>query len=258
MDERSKTGVPGLDELLNGGLPRGGTYSILGYAGSGKTILSLAFIYNGAVKYDEPGIYILVEEDKERLLSNMKDFGWDLEGLEKEKKITILPYIRCLMGDVEASFETELMSADPSRVERLREFLTVDTLYKQIKEAVEELDAKRVVIDSMTMITLLTDNQVSGRLQVMWLIEKLRKLDVTTVVTLEEGISCWKDIPFLCDGMIYMMLKEREGIFERGLVIEKMRGTSHDTGMRPIKIRTPEGIVVYPDELIFKRGSSKD
>ncbi len=257
MDDRVKSGIQGLDELLDGGFPKKGTYAVLGYSGTGKTILSVAFLYNGVVKYDEPGVYILIEEDDQRFFENMTDLGWDLKRLEEQKKLKVIPYVRSLMGDIEASFEKELMSSDPTRVERLREFLTVDSLYQQIRDAVEEVGAKRVVIDSMTMVTLLTDNQVTGRLQVMWLIEKLRKLNVTTILTLEEGISCWRDIPFLCDGIIYMMLKEKDGIFERGLVVEKMRGTRHDTAMRPLKIQPKDGIWVYADEIFFK-GRPKD
>jgi KaiC/GvpD/RAD55 family RecA-like ATPase len=250
MDERVKTGVEGLDEILHGGFPPGGTYAVLGFPGTGKTILSTAYLVNGAIS-GERGVYVLIEEDRKRFIENLAGISWNLKKLEEDKAIKIIPYVRSIMGDVNASLENELRNTDHTHVERLREYLTVDTLYKQIKEAVDELGAKRLVIDSMTLITMLSENQSSGRLQVMWLIEKLRKLGVTTIITLEEGIGLWRDLLFLCDGVIYMMLKEKEGIFERGLVVEKVRGTDHDTGMRPIKI-TSEGIKVYSDELFYK------
>lgn len=254
--ERIRTGIQGLDQLLSGGLPRGGTYALVGYSGTGKSILATQYVYNGAREYDEPGIYILIEEDKDRFMSNMGDFGWDFESLEKNGKLDVIPYSRSLMADIEAGFRGNMLCKDTSRAGKLREILTVDSLYRQISESASKIGAKRVVIDSMTIVTLMSADQVMGRMQTTWLIDKLRGMGLTTIITLEQGISWWNDIPFLCDGTIYMMLKEREGIFERGLLIEKMRGTDHDTGVRPIRIMSSEGIRVYPEELIM--GSSKD
>jgi len=253
--ERVKSGIEGLDQLLDGGFPKGGTYAVLGFSGTGKSILGMQYLYSGANDYDAPGVYVLIEESKERFKSNMAEFGWDLQGLEDSGKIMLIPYTKSLMGDVETTFERGMMSDDPERAERLRQFLTVDSLYREIVECSKRIGAKRVVIDSMTIVTLLTNDQLIGRMQIMWLIDKLRKNDLTTLITLEEGISYWRDIPFLCDGTIYMMLKEKEGIFERGLVIEKMRGTHHDTGVRPLKIESPGGIRVYPDEVVSLRST---
>lgn len=253
--ERVKTGIEGLDILLNGGFPRFGTYAVLGFSGTGKSILCTQYILNGAIKYDEPGVYILIEEDKERFTENIKTLGWDTETLEKEGKISIIPYSKSLLGEIESSFEKQMLSEDPDHIARVREFLTVDSLYKEIEECVDKIGAKRVVIDSMTIVTLLSNNPLVGRMQIMWLLQKLRKLNVTTVITLEEGISFWKDIPFLCDGTIYMMFKEKDGIFERGLVIEKLRGSGHDTGVRPVKIESPGGLKVYSEELIYSKKS---
>ncbi len=255
MDDRVKTGIPGLDEMLMGGLPRGGTYAVLGGVGTGKSIFCTAYLYNGIIKHNETGVYVLIEENKNRMKANMKNFGWDLDKLEAEKKLKVIPYMKSLMADMEATFEKEMTAEDPDRVDRIRQFLTIDSLFRQIKESVNAIGAKRVVIDSMTILTLLSNSEIVARMQIMWLIEQLGKMNVTTLVILEEGISYWQDIPFLCDGLIYIILKEKEGIFERGLVIEKMRGTAHDTGLRPIKIGSPDGIKVYPDELVYKSSS---
>ncbi len=249
--DRVRSGVDGLDQMLSGGFPKGGTYALLGFSGTGKSILGIQYIYKGAVDYDEPGVYILIEEDKDRFISNMAGFGWDLKSLEESEKISIIPYSKSLLGDIEASFDKGMNSDNPERAQRMREMLTVDSLYRQIAECVQKIGAKRVVIDSMTIVTMMTENQIMGRMQITWLIDKLRGLGLTTLITLEEGISYWRDIPFLCDGTIYLMLKEKEGIFARGLVIEKMRGTDHDTGMRPLKMDSPGGMIVYPDELVM-------
>jgi len=250
MDGKVESGIPGLDELLNGGFPVGGTYVILGESGTGKSILSLEFLVNGAVKYDEPGVYIMLEEDKERMISNMKAFGWDLAKLEQEKKLEIVPYIRSIVGDVESSFEKSMLAGEQGRVEQLRQYLTMDSLFKEIEDCVERIGAKRVVIDPLTIVTLLASEEVVARMQILWLVEKLKKLNVTTIATIEQGVSYWMDCVFLTDGAVYLMLKEKEGMYERGLMVRKVRGTSHDTSVRPFKI-TEEGVKVYPEEVVF-------
>ncbi|MFH1055445.1 MAG: ATPase domain-containing protein [Candidatus Altiarchaeota archaeon] len=249
MDGKCESGITGLDELLGGGFPAGGTYAIAGASGTGKSILSFEFLINGAVKFNEPGVCILLEEDRERMLSDLRGFNWDVRKLETAGKLKVIPYIKSIIGDVEATFESSMLSGEDGRANKLREYLTVDSLFKEVEQSCRTIGAKRVVIDSLTAITLLAENQLVARMQTLWLIEKLRKLNVTTLVTVEEGISYWNDMLFLCDGIVSMMLRERSGIFERGLLIEKMRGTAHDTGVRPLKI-TPDGVTVYPNEVI--------
>lgn len=251
MDARVKTGIPGLDELLGGGLPAGGTYVLVGNSGTGKSILSFEFLYRGLMDYNEPGIYVTLEEDKDRFLANMKLFGWDAATPQVQERLRVVPYTRSVMGDVEATLEKGMMAGDHERISRMRQYLTVDSLFKEIEQNCKATKASRVVIDSLTVLTLMADTQLVSRMQLLWLLEKLKKLNVTTLATLEEGIGFWRDFMFLADGIIYMSLREKAGIFERGLVIEKMRGTSHDTGIRPFRI-TEKGITVYPNEVIAK------
>ena len=249
MEGRVESGIEGLDELLGGGLPSHGTYAIVGDSGTGKSILSFQFLYNGAIKYGEPGVYILLEEQRESMLANMRGFGWDIEKLEAEGKLKVIPYTKSILGDVEATFERGALAAEQERLNHLRQYLTLESLFTEIEQTVKRMGAKRVVIDSLTVVTLLTESQLMTRMEVMWLIEKLRKLNVTTLMTVEEGIGFWRDTLFLCDGIIEMIMREKGGIYERGLIIEKMRSSNHDTGVRPLKI-TDKGIKIYPKEVI--------
>ncbi|MFH0862251.1 MAG: ATPase domain-containing protein [Candidatus Altiarchaeota archaeon] len=251
MDARVKTGIPGLDELLGGGLPAGGTYVVVGGSGTGKSILSFEFLYRGALDYNEPGVYVTLEEDKDRLLANMGLFGWDAAAMQAQGKLRIVPYTRSVMGDVEATLEKGMMAGDHERIGRMRQYLTVDSLYREIEQNCRATGARRVVIDSLTVLTLMADTQLVSRMQLLWLLEKLKKLNITTIATLEEGIGYWHDLTFLADGIIYLSMREKAGIFERGLLIGKMRGTSHDAGIRPFRI-TDKGITVYPNEVIVK------
>ena len=88
--ERVKTGIPGLDELIEGGFPRGDTILIAGKAGTGKSILATQFIYKGAIEYDEPGVFVTLEEPPHLIKRNMLRFGMDLDALIAKGKISIV------------------------------------------------------------------------------------------------------------------------------------------------------------------------
>ena len=87
MKNQVKTGITGFDELVEGGFPKGKCILLSGTPGTGKTIFSLQYIYNGAKRFKEKSLYISFEENKEHLFSQAKKFGWDLEKLENEKKV---------------------------------------------------------------------------------------------------------------------------------------------------------------------------
>src|SRR6187397_3266711 len=87
---KASTGIIGLDEMTGGGLPRGRTTLLVGGPGSGKTILALQFLVNGAEKAGEPGIFVAFEETPKRIVGNALGFGWDLAGLERKKKLFFL------------------------------------------------------------------------------------------------------------------------------------------------------------------------
>ena len=250
-EEKINSGISGLDELLNGGLPKNGIYAVVGETGTGKTILATQFLYNGAVKYNEPGVYVILEEDKKYFTSNMRNFGWDLEKLEEEGTVKIVPYIKSIIGDVDTSLERGLIGNDVKTIERIRQYLTVNSLFMEIQHECAKLKAKRVVVDPISIITLLTESEVLARMQLISFFESLRMLDVTTLVTVEEGIKYWDDVNFLVDGIINLVMREKSSMFERGIFVRKMRRTAHDTGLRPMKI-THEGIRVYPNEVLFK------
>ena len=89
MEDRVKTGIKGLDELIGGGLPKNSSILLSGEAGTGKTIFSLQFIYSGAKDFDEAGIYVTFEEKPEELRKEASQFGWDFKKYEAKKKIVI-------------------------------------------------------------------------------------------------------------------------------------------------------------------------
>jgi circadian clock protein KaiC len=88
--QRVETKIPGLDEMLDGGLPKGSSTIVVGGCGSGKTTLSLQYLYNGARDYDENGVYVSFNETPDMLTQYMSQYGWNLEDLERRGNLSIL------------------------------------------------------------------------------------------------------------------------------------------------------------------------
>jgi circadian clock protein KaiC len=86
---KSATGIRGLDEITQGGLPQGRPTLLCGSAGCGKTLFGMTFLYKGAVEYDEPGVFLAFEERPEDLIKNVGSLNYDIEKLIAEKKLAI-------------------------------------------------------------------------------------------------------------------------------------------------------------------------
>src|SRR5579875_3435556 len=87
---RVRTGIEGFDELVLGGFPRGHTILVTGGTGTGKSTFAMQFIYKGAKVYDEPGIYVTLEESIPAILKNASTYGWDIETMEKKDQIALI------------------------------------------------------------------------------------------------------------------------------------------------------------------------
>ncbi|MEW6329027.1 MAG: ATPase domain-containing protein [Candidatus Micrarchaeota archaeon] len=230
-DERVKTGVPGLDQMIDGGLERNSVVLVAGEAGTGKTTLALQFLYNGITNYDEPGLYITFEEQKGMLLKHMKNFGWNFDELEKQKKIKFLSY---------PPHEVDKFIAEGGVVE----------------DMIRDLGVKRVVIDSVTSLLLLYENEYKRREAFIKTIEALRKWGCTTLLTSEgEGGAQHEararfGIEFLADGFVMIHSIRRGDVRDLALEVVKLRGINHDRKLSPLKI-TPKGVSIFPTQPVF-------
>ena len=224
---RIETGIPGMDDLLNGGIPERNVVLISGGPGTGKTIFSQQFIWNG-LKSGEAGIYVSLEEHPVQIRKNMKQFGWDVSEYEKDGKFVI---IDAFTGGIGSSSEYEKYVVKD--INDTRELMDV------LRRAIKESNAKRVVVDSIT--TLYLSKPVSARMIVFQLKKLLAGLGCTSLfvsqVSVTERGFGGPGVEHGVDGIIRLDLDEIEGELQRTLVIWKMRGTSHSMKRHPFVIR---------------------
>ena len=239
------TGIKGVDELLEGkGLPQGSISFVLGSPGSGKTTFALQFLYQGIKLWDENAVYISLDEEIRRLKYNVKKIGLDFEPLEKERKIAFVDAapIRSIPGEVKLG--TIAIGK--------REF-TLISLVDIIKRNIQQVNAKRLVIDPIVALTLQYPDESERRTSVLDLMQAVLETGVTAIITSELAQSSidrgYQFEEFLAQGVVIMRKIIRSGGAVRVFTIEKMRGVEHDTQPHPYNIGKG-GIEVYPNETI--------
>jgi len=219
--ERTKTGIPGLDELLNGGFIKGSVVLLCGEAGTGKTIFCSQFLYNGATQYGEKGVYLTSEEAPQHIKKSAALFGWDFDKLEAEGKVLIVP-------------------VKPFKVEEIPEL---------VKKFKSEMDIQRLVVDSISLFVMYLENVYAARKVLYDLITLLQDLKITTIFTSEilskeKGALSRAGIEeFVADAVILLENKVMGGQFRRALSIIKMRMSNHSKKIHPFEI-TNEGIKI--------------
>ena len=238
--ERVKTGIPGLDELIEGGFPRNDTILIAGKAGTGKSILATQFIYKGATEYNEPGVLVTLEEPPHLMKRNMLRFGMDLEKLENEKKIAIVD----LSPSKEVTPVTigEYPSFDLSGLEAI------------ILNHVKKIKAKRVVLDTLSIMAYKFKSRDILREEFFKLAATITRAGCTLLLTSEipaqeQGLGVFDIEAFLASGVI-VLYNEKISDTSRSRSIEvlKLRGSKHSSRIHSMRI-TDEGIRVWPGEI---------
>jgi len=205
--ERVPSGIPGLDGMICGGFVKDSTVLVQGGTGSGKTLLCLQYLCKGATQYGEPGVYLSFAESESLIYQHGAQFGWDFERLEKEGKFKVIRY-------------------QPHEIVKI-----IDEGGGVIRDTVEAMGAKRLVIDSLSAYEMLFENKYRANESVLTLLEILRKWNTTSLVTSEKAISLargGKDrLGFLTDGIVNLYYL-RSGMHRlRAVEILKMRDTQH-------------------------------
>ncbi|MBS7622681.1 AAA family ATPase [Candidatus Bathyarchaeota archaeon] len=236
---RVSSGIPGLDEMISGGLPRGRVTLVLGGPGSGKTILGVQFIVTGIRQHDESAVLVSLDEPKQHLYQEMSTLGWDLAGMESEGKLAF----------VDAS---PLSAIAPDK--ESKSYLK-DTI-ESILSAAKAVRAKRIVVDPITALTIRYPDVVQRRDAILRLFAALNGTGATCIVTTEmrTGGTMERAIQleeYLANSVILLQSLQAGRALISSIQVEKMRGSPHDNQPRPYKI-TDSGIVVYPNEFVFK------
>ncbi|MGI0141480.1 MAG: ATPase domain-containing protein [Candidatus Micrarchaeales archaeon] len=232
-----KTGIQGLDAMLYGGIPEGDQVVLAGGPGAGKTLMAFEILYRNA-KMGESGVYFSLEEDPQRVLQNAKSAFSELSDIDEmiEKKKLVI--------DGRAPTE-KLAGSDPSGYE-------FGKVVSDIEDIVNQIHATRVVIDSASILSLLINDQVAYRRSMMQLITDMRRLNVTTILTMEAATPErskleFKPEFFIFDGIISMYQTGEAEKRTRAMEIIKMRGTKHSFVTTPYDI-TSAGFKVYSAE----------
>lgn len=235
------TGILGLDEMVGGGFLENRIILVRGGPGAGKTIFSFQFLVEGAKK-GEQGIYITIEEPLNLIKLNMKAFGWDLEAFEKKGFLKLIDE----SGQIYKPFT-------PNRYDRGSSKLLITPILWKIKQEVEKLGAKRLVIDPITSAVIHQRFPADKRREISELIKALRNLKCTSIITSEVTSSAVGDFyveEYLADGAVILSKTLRDFNVIKTVRIEKMRGLKHDDQPHRYEI-SDKGIVVYHTEPVI-------
>lgn len=223
--ELTQTGIAGLDSILNGGLVTESTVLVSGNPGTGKTILGIQYLYNGVTKFNETGVYLTFEEDAADIREAAESLGFD---------------------DWDVLVENgEILVYDKELLLKEEEFST--TLDELLSEF-EHTRYDRLVVDSLTMLSLFFDTEREKRTYLLKFSDILKKKGLTTLFITEQGSRSPENElgleNFLTDGNIYLIQTPTESGVNRYIWVAKMRKQPIETDVFPIDIDTG-GIMVH-------------
>ncbi|HUI38273.1 MAG TPA: ATPase domain-containing protein [Thermoplasmata archaeon] len=232
--KRVSTGIAGLDEMLGGGFPPGHVVLVTGLPGTGKTCFGLQFLIAG-ISHGEMGLFLSLEEDAPQLLESARQFGWSIDGAVKNGQLRIL-------------------RLDPKETKQ-----NLQRIQGSLSKELNQLGASRIVVDSVSLLNMLSDDEAGRRQTLFGLAAACRSSGATTVMTAEadpthpsisrDGLS-----EYVADGVILLGYSTAEDGLKVGLSMRvlKMRRTAHARTVQPYRIG-PNGISVDARAVDFGR-----
>ena len=235
---KSPTGIAGFDEITDGGLPAGRPSLVCGPPGTGKSLFAVQFLVNGATRYGEPGVFLTFEESREELVSNVRSFGFDIEGIERDGLLLV-----------------DALSMEPQVVDT-GDF-DLEALIVRLGYAVDKLGAKRVAIDNVEALFAGFGKPSLVRSELRRLFRWLKDREVTTVITGERGegrLTRHGIEEYLSDCVVVLDDRVVQDVATRRVRVMKYRGSTHGRNEYPFLIGT-DGFEVLP---ITSLGLSQD
>lgn len=227
---KAPTGIEGLDEITEGGLPLGRPTLVCGSAGCGKTLLGIEFLVRGVLDFDEPGVLMTFEETAAELAANVASLGFDLAAMQADKKLRV-----------------DHVHIDRSEIEETGEY-DLEGLFIRLGYAIDAIGAKRVLLDTIEALFAGFPNEAVLRSEIRRLFRWLKDKGVTTIITAErgEGTLTRQGLEeYVSDCVILLDNRVIDQITTRRLRIVKYRGSPHGTNEYPYLI-TEDGISVLP------------
>lgn len=228
--QKVPTGIEGFDEITNGGLPKGRPTLVCGGAGSGKTLLGMEFLVQGATRFNEPGVFMSFEESAEELTKNVASLGFDLNRLTASKRL-LVDYVHIERSEIEETGEYDL-----------------EGLFIRLGNAIDSIGAKRVVLDTIESLFAGLPNASILRAELRRLFRWLKKKGMTAIITGERGDNTLTRHgleEYVSDCVILLDHRVSNQISTRRLRVVKYRGSIHGTNEFPFLI-DERGLVVMP------------
>ncbi|WP_303310187.1 circadian clock protein KaiC [Hymenobacter sp. BT730] len=227
---KAPTGIEGLDEITDGGLPLGRPTLLCGSAGCGKTLMAIEFLVRGIQDYQEPGVLMTFEETADELAANVASLGFDLPAMQAQKLLRL-----------------DHVHVDRSEIEETGEY-DLEGLFIRLGYAIDSIGAKRVVLDTIEALFSGFPNQGVLRSEIRRLFRWLKDKGVTTIITAERGegsLTRQGLEEYVSDCVILLDNRVIDQITTRRLRIVKYRGSTHGTNEYPYLI-SEDGISVLP------------
>src|SRR5215208_6972319 len=244
--EKLPTGIASFDAIAKGGLPKNRTTLLSGTAGSGKTVFAVQFLAAGVRDGSQPGVFVTFEESATDIRKNMRSFGWDLAGWEREGRLAF----------VDASPDPDIEIIESGGFD-------LGALLARVENAVRKVGATRVAVDSLGAIFSQFSDQSIVRRELFRIASALKQMGVTAVMTAERTdeygpIARFGVEEFIADNVMVLRNTLEAENRRRTIEIVKFRGTDHQKGEYPFTIMPKRGIVVIPLSAIQLRQKSSN
>ncbi|WP_336325669.1 KaiC domain-containing protein [Halovenus sp. HT40] len=228
---RIDLGIEGLDNMIQGGIPERHLMTTIGSAGTGKTTFGLQFLHHGLIN-GENSVFITLEQSHEAIIATANEFGWDFESYEEEDRLAVV-------------------DLDPVEMAN-----SLDNIQAELPRLIRDFDADRLVLDSVSLLEMMYDNQAKRRTEVFDFTRSLKKAGVTTFLTSEASennayASRHGIIEYLTDAVFVLQYVRGETQETRLAVeIQKIRNANHSREKKPYEM-TDDGLSVYQQANIF-------